>query len=274
VDFTSGPTFPELCEIVADVGFEAISAGITPDLDISSYQDALGSAGIDAAPGYFSATLEDPAARAEFVPRAEALARVHSELGLSEIFVAAKMDPAAPRVATPGQGVDPDGDRLAKIAESLDLVCAEIRKHGVMPCLHQHVGTWIESEDEVEWLLGQLPADELALGPDTGHLAWAGVDPVALIRRHHERVRGLHVKDVRLQAAAQGRAQGDAYRDVVKSGLWVEPGRGDLDLKAAVQAVGTATKIWAIIEVDRPDLPSPIKSARACQAWALEAARW
>src|SRR4029079_15497569 len=104
---------------------------------------------------YFSATLEDPSARAEFVPRAEALARVHAELGLSEIFVAAKMDPAAPGVATPGQGVDPDGDRLATIAESLELVCAAIRRHGVMPCLHQHVGTWIESEDEVEWLLGQ-----------------------------------------------------------------------------------------------------------------------
>ena len=83
VDFTSGPTFPELCEIVAGVGFDAVSAGVTPDLEISSYQEALGAAGIDAAPVYFSATLEDPAARAEFVPRAGALARVHAELGLN-----------------------------------------------------------------------------------------------------------------------------------------------------------------------------------------------
>jgi len=41
-------------------------------------------------------------------------------------------------------------------------------------CLHQHVGTWIETAAEVDWLMERLDPELVALGPDTGHLAWAG----------------------------------------------------------------------------------------------------
>jgi sugar phosphate isomerase/epimerase len=35
------------------------------------------------------------------------------------------------------------------------------------------------------------------LGPDTGHLAWAGADPVDVARRYGSRVRAARIRDLR-----------------------------------------------------------------------------
>jgi inosose dehydratase len=180
----------------------------------------------------------------------------------------------APRVLRPAQGVDPDESRLAAIADTLTAVATATQRAGVTSCLHQHVGTWIEVEDEVEWILDRVDPDLLGLGPDTGHHAWAGTDPVAFIGRHSGRVRALHVKDARLSVADRFRNGDAGYRDVVAAGLWAEPGRGELDLRGAVDALPSDFSGWAIIEVDKPDLPTPQESARASAEWTREAATW
>jgi inosose dehydratase len=191
------------------------------------------------------------------------------------MFVAAGMAPDAPRVSRPARGVDQDEARLAQIAATLERIGEAASRLGVTACLHQHVGTWIEVEPEVEWLLARLDPEVLALGPDTGHLAWAGIDPVQFIARHAPRVRALHVKDLRLSVASAFQGRDDAgYRDVVVGGLWVEPGRGDLDLRAVFGALPRDFTGWAIIEVDKPDLLSPQASARACAEWADQVASW
>jgi inosose dehydratase len=88
-------------------------------------------------------------------------------------------------------------------------------------------------------------------------------------------VRALHVKDARTSVARAYRDRaGAGYRDVVKAGLWVEPGRGELDLRAALAALPADFSGWAVIEVDRPDLPTPEASVRACADWTREAAAW
>jgi hypothetical protein len=45
--------------------------------------------------------------------------------------------------------------------------------------LHPHVGTWIETEQEMESVLAAVPNTALRFRPDTGHLTWAGMDAVA-----------------------------------------------------------------------------------------------
>jgi inosose dehydratase len=267
LDFGAALPLPRLSDTVAQLGFTALMADPPAGMPAAEYAAVLRSHGLSPAPGYLSAPLDDPAQRDEMVARAGAVARQHEELGLTEFFVAASMSQSSPRVAAPAVGAHRDPERLKRIAEMLELIGAETRRHGVTACLHQHVGSWIEAEDELEWLLENLDAATIALGSDTGHLAWAGIDPVAFFGRHAGRVKAIHVKDIRLDIAERHRGDGAGYRAVVADGLWAEPGYGDLSFDAIFDAVGRPFDGWAVVEVDKPSLPTPEESVRACAQW-------
>jgi inosose dehydratase len=274
IDAAAAPPLQQLLTEIKKAGFTALAAAPPAHGDVAEYGSTLTAAGMTPAPGYLHGPLAEVAAREEIITRADWLAAAHAELGLTELFVASSMEMDT-RVLHPARGVGPDESRLAEIVETLTQVAQATQRHGVTSCLHQHVGTWIELEEEVEWILDRIDPDLLALGPDTGHHAWAGTDPVSFISRHASRVRGLHVKDARLTVADAFRDREDAdYRDVVMAGLWVEPGRGEIDLRAAVEALPDGFAGWVILEVDRPDLPTPLESARASADWAREAASW
>jgi inosose dehydratase len=184
------------------------------------------------------------------------------------MFVAAGMKQDAVRVARPAIGYDADEGRLEQIRETLVRVAEATKRHGVTSCLHQHVGSWIEVKDEVEWLLDRVEPELLALGPDTGHHAWAATEPVAFFSQHADRIKALHIKDIRVSVAEATRGvEGIGYREVVGRGIWTEPGRGDLDLRGAIDALGPGFRGWAIVEVDAPDLPTAQESARASADW-------
>jgi inosose dehydratase len=236
-------------------------------MSVEDYKQALAAAGIAPASGYLSAPLDNIDERAAIVARAASLAETHLELGLREMFVAASMGPDAPRVAKPAVGAYADEARLAEIARTLELVGREASKRGVTACLHQHVGTWIESEDEYEWLLARLDPEEIALGPDSGHLAWAGADPCEFVRRHVDRVRAVHLKDIRLDVAHSTRGTDATYKQVVAQGLWAEPGLGSLALDDLLASLPDGFAGWIVIEVDKPSLPTPEESVAACARW-------
>jgi len=274
LDFTAAPPLPQLLAEIREAGFTGLSVAPPLDGGVGEYAKVLADAGIEPAPGYLSGPMADVDELPDIVERAKRLAAAHAELGLTEVFVASNMRLDAPRVLHPAVGVEPDEARLGTIAESLTEVARATKAEGVTSCLHQHVGTWIEVEEEVEWVLERVDADLLALGPDTGHLAWAGTDPTALIARHPERVAALHVKDVRLSVAERYRGTDAGYREIVSAGLWVEPGRGELDLRGAIEALPDDFSGWAILEVDKPDLATPQESARASADWTRDAATW
>jgi inosose dehydratase len=268
LDFTAPPPLPLLAESVARLGWRALMAVPPADMALEAYAAVLQAHGLSPAPGYAGAPLDDPSRREEMLSRVGALARQHAELGLSELFVAAQVDQTAPRFQRPAVGAERDPERLKRIAESLALLGEETHRHGVTACLHQHVGSWIETEDELEWLLEQLDPATVALGPDTGHLTWAGIDVVAFCTRHRSRVKALHVKDIHTDVAARHRGRAVEYRTVVAAGLWAEPGLGDLSLEAVFDALRPSFDGWAVVEVDRPSLPTPEESVRACAEWA------
>jgi inosose dehydratase len=274
LDFTKALPLPILLERVAQAGFDAIQLDVPEGLDATAYATALTEHGLVPAPGYLSMPLDDVGARPDFVSSAEQLAALHAELGLTEMFVSGNMSRDAPRVLRPAHGSERDDARLERIAESLQLVGEATQRHGVASCVHPHVGTWIEVEEEIDRLLEQLDADVVALGPDTGHLAWAGADPLAIARRYSDRIRAIHIKDIRLAVAERHRGDDASYRDVVRDGLWVEPGRGDLDFQAILAQLRPELCSWAIVEVDKPDLATPEESLAASAAWARDAAAW
>lgn len=177
-----------------------------------------------------------------------------------------QFDPPQPRRtshAAIGFGGSPE--RTAKTAGYLAEVAARIREAGVVPALHPHVGTWVVTEAEISAVLDTTDPELLSFGPDVGHIAWGGGDPVQLINDYRDRVVGAHIKDYVFSVAEQCRIEGWDYMRTARAGLWTEPGRGDMNLSEILEALPAGA--WIVIEVDAPAAPTPEESVDLCAEW-------
>ncbi len=88
-----------------------------------------------------------------------------------------------------------------QFAERLDELGARLQDSGLTLAYHHHMGTVVQTEDEVDRLMDSCDDDGRALLLDTGHLTFAGGDPVRAATRHAERIAHVHCKDVRRAGA-------------------------------------------------------------------------
>ncbi|GGO26845.1 hypothetical protein GCM10010116_53910 [Microbispora rosea subsp. aerata] len=158
------------------------------------------------------------------------------------------------RFARPGMPADarlslPDGDWLA-YARCIEEAAVRCRARGLEPVFHHHLGTDVETPEEIERLLGST---NVSLCLDTGHLWLAGGNPVAAIRDWSSRIRQVHLKDASRDVLARVRVNGGDLWDLVAAGGFPPLGRGDLDLPAVLAELRrSGYEGWIVIEQDVP----------------------
>lgn len=74
--------------------------------------------------------------------------------------------------------------------EELALVC---KRYGIKAAVHNHLGSIIETQEQVETLLRECPDAYLIL--DTGHLAVAGGDVRYIAETYYDRIAAYHLKN-------------------------------------------------------------------------------
>jgi inosose dehydratase len=148
--------------------------------------------------------------------------------------------------------VDLDG-----VARAVELA----RARGFEPTFHHHMGTRVQTVAEIERLLA---GTDVALLLDTGHLAAAGGDPVQGLRDWRDRVRHVHLKDVRLDVLRSASQWSEAWR----RGAFCELGAGDVDLEAFCGDLRRGGyEGWLVVEQDRiPASETDTAEAAAAQA--------
>lgn len=260
------PPLPQILSIVREAGYDGIHADIPAGTTPRAYLDLLAEHHLVPAPGYFQSQFDDRDNLATTIETARRLATDHAQLGLDRIFIAEQFGADPRRIDTPAQGVGADSQRLSRIADGLAQVAQAMAAEGVVPCLHAHVGTRIETVEETEFVLDRIGSDILLVGPDTGHLSWAGADLNAFLARHVGRVGAVHIKDYRRDVAARVQAEGQGYHAAGAAHIWTEPGRGSIDLEAALAALAGFDG-WFIVEVDIADQPTVPESARVAAEW-------
>ncbi|WP_432875384.1 sugar phosphate isomerase/epimerase family protein [Kribbella sp. CA-245084] len=268
LDPSLAPEFAEQLALVKKSGFDGVMAAVPADLSVSQYRELVQDAELTLAPGYFVCRSDGrDGTEADVLANAREVALQHAELGIADVGLGMGMKKEAVRVLHPAQGYDADASRLESVTELIGKIADVMTAEGVRPALHPHIGTWVETDAEGRAVLEAIAPEKLGLLPDTGHLAWAGVDVRALISDYADRVPFVHVKDCRLSVAAQGRSEDWDYRTIVRAGLWAEPGRGELPLVEILDALGNDFTGWLMVEVDKPDLTDPYESAVASATW-------
>ncbi|WP_417281027.1 TIM barrel protein [Celeribacter sp.] len=103
---------------------------------------------------------------------------------------------------------------------------------GVRTVIHPHAGGYIEFADEIERLVADVDAKTAGLCLDTGHMAYAGMDPVATLTRYWDRVDYIHFKDI--DPAVYEAVMGERIRffDACAKGVMCPIGKGNIDYPA------------------------------------------
>lgn len=260
------PPLEEQLRVISAAGYEGLPSRVPEGMTAASFTARLAEHGMAPAPSYFSASFADVAKRRATVEAAKRDAAEQAALGLRHIYLAEEFGALPARVTHPAQGVERDDARLAAIAEGIAAAAEAMVAEGVLPCLHGHVATLIETPDEAEFVLARVPEKLLGIGLDTGHLAWAGGDPAEFVRRHAGRVHTLHIKDIHKAVAEKAAREGADYWTASSQHIWTEPGRGDVDIAGTLKALGKFDG-WLVVEVDVIDQPTVEDTMRVSIEW-------
>lgn len=228
---------------MAEIGLAATEFGpdgFLPD-EPAAKARTLREHGLDAVGGFVPLVLHDPAR--DPLPALEATLDGFVGAGGWTLVLAAQ---------TGREGYDQrpelNGDDWAHLVGQLDRVADRAADRGVRAVLHPHMGTLVETREDVDRV---LHGSSVPLCVDTGHLLVGGTDPVQLVRDVPDRVAHTHLKDVDAGLAAAVRSGATPYTDAVRDGLFRPLGDGDVDVAGLVSALDTAGYDgWYVLEQD------------------------
>jgi inosose dehydratase len=272
---------PKVHQQVKDAGFDAVMIEVLATQTLQNYQRMLDSVGLKPAPGFVdigipeNAGLQLTKGSAEWVHWFDKIRRRAEEtnfLGLDSVFISPAMIYDGNRRISEQTAVGAYFDQAA-LDRQLEILIetAEVLKaEGVRAGLHNHIGSLIETEYEIDYAMDNTDPALLGASLDIGHLAWAGIDYRALLRRHKDRLLDLHIKDIDQGIADASRAKPSSYYEVADQRFFLEPGLGDLELDGVIADLGEyGFDGWVIIEVDRASM-EPFESAKVGWTWVTE----
>ncbi len=138
---------------------------------------------------------------------------------------------------------------LREEAKHLEEIGRSLREAGMDFCYHNHNHELADfgGRNGLELLLHETSPEHFKLEVDLGWVQFAGVDPVAFLRQHGDRVPLVHLRDT---------------LDLSVRGAWTSIGDGVLDVKSHIAAAEEAGVEWVILELKPRDGEPPMDAVR------------
>jgi inosose dehydratase len=115
----------------------------------------------------------------------------------------------------------------------------------------------VQAPEDVDRLMAAT-GDEVGLLFDSGHMAFAGGDPVAMLGRHVARVCHVHCKDVRPEVLRLARNRNWSFLQSVLAGAFTVPGDGAIDFAALLAILDRhGYRGWLVVEAEQDPAVAP-----------------
>jgi len=156
-----------------------------------------------------------------------------------------------------------DDDQMRAYGRKLTAFAEHCHESGVPLAFHHHMGTAIESEDDVDRLMNWT-GEAVGLLYDTGHITFAGGDALRMGRRHGPRINHVHAKDIRRDVLRGVHPQSWSFLDAVLAGVFTVPGDGTIDFRAVADLLAEIKyEGWIVVEAEQdPAKAPPLKYAK------------
>ena len=265
------PSFPRVLDEMRATGYAGTELGDWGFLptDPHALRGELSRRGLALIGAFVPVALTNAAAHEDGVEAAVRVARLMSTSEGRSPFVVLADDtarnPERTRLAgriRPEHGLDERGwDTLARGA---NLIARRVHDEtGIRTVFHHHCATFVETEPEIDELMRRTDPALVGLCLDTGHAAFGGGDPAAIVSRWRDRIWHVHLKDCDPEIRGRAAAEGWDYQQSVKAGVFCELGRGSVDFPAVLNVLrDTGYDGWLVVEQDvLPSMGTPAESA-------------
>lgn len=150
-----------------------------------------------------------------------------------------------------------DRDEVTAYGRKLGEIAKWVADTGQPLVYHHHMGTIIEDQDDIDWLMESAP-EEVHLLYDTGHLWFGGGDVIGTLRKWRERVLHVHFKDVRPEVIRDIRDNDRSFLDAVVAGAFTVPGDGAIAFQAVADELRAMDYAgWIVVEAEQDPAKAP-----------------
>jgi len=251
-DYRPWLPYPEILDEIQRAGYRATEWSKSLPEDVARLKADLKARGLRLVGAFVALDLKDPAKHSGEIAQALEKARFLKALGAEHLVVADAGDPVRRAAAGhAGPELALTEAQLAALAEGLEALAERLEGLGMALVFHNHVGTYVETGEEIARLLEATDPDRVGWCLDTGHLVYGGGDLLALLDRFAPRVRYLHVKDVDPGVLERARAENWSFEDALRRYVFAPLGEGMVPLREALRRIlRSGYDGWAVIEQD------------------------
>lgn len=166
---------------------------------------------------------------------------------------------------------DEEWDRLCTGINKLGKVAKDM---GIKLCFHHHMGTVVQTEAEIDRLMANTDPELFGLLFDCGHLAYCGEDYMSVLNKYADRIRHVHLKDIRPEKVEQVKREHLSFLQGVRLGTFTVPGDGAIDFKPIFDVLEkTGYEGYVLVEAEQdPAIANPLEYAIKARKYIAEKA--
>jgi len=158
------------------------------------------------------------------------------------------------------------------LIEGLHALGRRAVENGMRICYHHHMGTGVQCRSEVDRLMSSTDPELVNLLLDTGHLYWAGDDPLDMARAYADRIKHVHLKDIRQEILEESTRLGRSFLESVVAGVFTVPGDGVIDFEPIFRTLAdSGYEGWLVVEAEQDAAKAkPLLYAKKARAYLRE----
>ena len=165
-----------------------------------------------------------------------------------------------------------DDQEWKLLAEGLNKLGKIAKDKGMTLTFHHHMGTVVQTEEEIDRFMEMVDPELVFLLFDSGHLSFAGIDPEKVLKKYVNRVKHVHLKDIRREMVEKSRNETWSFLKGVREGVFTVPGDGDVDFAPIFRILEEAGyEGWVVVEAEQdPAKANPLEYAKKARAYIAD----
>ncbi|PCF51523.1 myo-inosose-2 dehydratase [Staphylococcus delphini] len=156
-----------------------------------------------------------------------------------------------------------------KLIDGLHRLGSIARDNGMKIVYHHHMGTGVQTTEEIKKLMDATDPKLVSLLYDTGHLHFSGEDIVDIFNLYTDRIHHIHFKDIRSTIVEHVKKENLSFLEAVKQGAFTVPGDGDIDFKPILEMIYESDYSgWIVVEAEQdPAVANPFVYAKKAKEY-------